>query len=141
MSTTDDQRLRVLKNYDEVVANQDEHESLSYWSNYYFERLADAPLSAHDAFRAAWFCRAALAQQASTPAAVSEPAAPVDARNALTAKQRFDVLWEFEDGHDPVKRLRFFCSLAMNGQDWCDVESFFDAIARQAATPAEGEKS
>ena len=29
---------------------------------------------------------------------------------------------------DPVERLRFFCSIAMNGQDWLDVEEFFDAI-------------
>lgn len=32
------------------------------------------------------------------------------------------------DEQDPIERLRFFCSLAMNGQDWLDVEPFFDAI-------------
>lgn len=32
----------------------------------------------------------------------------------------------------PLERLRFFCSLAMNGQDWLDVEPFFDALE---ATP------
>jgi hypothetical protein len=33
---------------------------------------------------------------------------------------------------DPVERLRFFCSLAMNGRDWLDVEQFFDALAQAA---------
>jgi hypothetical protein len=30
--------------------------------------------------------------------------------------------------HDPVERLRFFCSLSMTGQDWIDVERFFTEI-------------
>jgi hypothetical protein len=29
----------------------------------------------------------------------------------------------------PLERLRFFCSLSMNGQDWLDSEQFFDALA------------
>jgi len=28
----------------------------------------------------------------------------------------------------PLEQLRFFCSLAMNPQDWLDSEEFFDAI-------------
>jgi hypothetical protein len=36
-----------------------------------------------------------------------------------------------QDETDPVERLRFFCSLAMKGQDWLDVEPFFDAIKQQ----------
>lgn len=32
---------------------------------------------------------------------------------------------------DPVERLRFFCSLAMRGQDWLDAEQFFDALKQQ----------
>ena len=28
----------------------------------------------------------------------------------------------------PLERLRFFCSLAMNDQDWLDSECFFDDI-------------
>ena len=35
-------------------------------------------------------------------------------------------------GHEepnPLERLRFFCSLAMSGQDWLDVEPFFDDVA------------
>ncbi len=31
---------------------------------------------------------------------------------------------------DPLERLRLFCSLAMNMQDWLDVESFFDDVLR-----------
>lgn len=29
---------------------------------------------------------------------------------------------------DPLWRLRFFCSLAMKGEDWLDVEGFFDDV-------------
>jgi len=29
---------------------------------------------------------------------------------------------------DPLERLRFFCSLAMDEQDWLDVEPFFDDV-------------
>jgi len=29
---------------------------------------------------------------------------------------------------DPLERLRFFCSLVMKGQDWLDVEQFFDDV-------------
>ncbi len=32
---------------------------------------------------------------------------------------------------DPLERLRFFCSLAMEGQDWFDVEQFFDDIKNE----------
>ena len=46
-----------------------------------------------------------------------------------TAKQQFDEL--MGDGAEPsaLERLRFFCSLAMNGQDWLDAESLFDDLA------------
>jgi hypothetical protein len=44
-----------------------------------------------------------------------------------TALKKF---YEFggEDEKDPLERLRFFCSLAMKGQDWLDVEPFFDDV-------------
>lgn len=32
---------------------------------------------------------------------------------------------------DPLERLRFFCSLVIKGQDWLDVEQFFDAVRAQ----------
>ena len=36
---------------------------------------------------------------------------------------------------DPMERLRFFCSLAMNGQDWIDVEPFFGAVLTEMLGP------
>lgn len=45
-----------------------------------------------------------------------------------TAKQRYDKLEVDKDETSSVERLRAFCSLAMNGQDWLDVEPFFDAL-------------
>jgi hypothetical protein len=44
-----------------------------------------------------------------------------------TAKERFDECLGGQEP-DPLERLRFFCSLAMTGQDWLDVEVFFDAL-------------
>jgi hypothetical protein len=37
----------------------------------------------------------------------------------------------------PLERLRFFCSLAMSGQDWLHCEPFFDALeqAEPVASP------
>jgi hypothetical protein len=43
-----------------------------------------------------------------------------------TALSRFTDADGFTED-DPMERLRFFCSLAMNGQDWLDVEPFIDA--------------
>lgn len=48
-----------------------------------------------------------------------------------TAKQCFDKLMG-DEKESPIERLRFFCSLAMAGQDWLDVEPFFEALAAQA---------
>ena len=36
-----------------------------------------------------------------------------------------------EDEKDPVERLRFYLSLALTGQDWLDVESFFNDIIKE----------
>ena len=47
---------------------------------------------------------------------------------ARPALAEFNQHWTDEDGGDPVERLRFFCSLAMTGQDWLDIEPFFDAL-------------
>jgi hypothetical protein len=44
-----------------------------------------------------------------------------------TAKEAFDELGGREEP-DPLKRLRFFCSLAMDGQDWLDLEAFLDDV-------------
>jgi hypothetical protein len=46
----------------------------------------------------------------------------------MTALEQFRTC----EGHeiaDPLERLRFFCSLAMSGQDWLDVEPFFDDVS------------
>lgn len=58
------------------------------------------------------------------------------ARAAQPALARFK---ELDAGHeaDPVERLRAFCSLAMSGQDWIDVEPFFDAVVQARAAQAE----
>lgn len=58
-----------------------------------------------------------------------EPAAP-------TALQRFNEC-DGDTETDPLERLRFFCSLAMRGQDWLDVEPFFDAVKAAAPTVVE----
>jgi len=44
-----------------------------------------------------------------------------------TALSRFTDADGFTED-DPIERLRFFCLLAMDGQDWIDVEPFFDAV-------------
>ncbi len=45
----------------------------------------------------------------------------------VAAKARFYALGGDEEPA-PLERLRFFCSLAMNGQDWMDVEPFFNDV-------------
>ena len=45
----------------------------------------------------------------------------------MTAKEQFDKLGG-GDEPDPLERLRFFCSIAMNNQDWLDVEPLFDDV-------------
>ena len=52
------------------------------------------------------------------------------------ALSRFTDSGGYEE-QDPIERLRFFCSLAMNGQDWLDVEPFFAAIKQQGEPVAE----
>ena len=47
-----------------------------------------------------------------------------------TSLERF---MEYE-GHlenDPVERLRFFCSIAMDVQDWVDLEMFIEDILNE----------
>lgn len=49
-------------------------------------------------------------------------------RQRGTAKQRYAAAMNGCNETDPIERLRFYCSLAMSGQDWIDVEPFFDAV-------------
>ncbi len=48
-------------------------------------------------------------------------------RTTGSAKERFYAA-SGEQEQDPIERLRFYCSIAMSGQDWIDVEPFFDAV-------------
>ena len=40
----------------------------------------------------------------------------------------YNECMEGEKGINSVEKLRFFCSLAMHGDDWLDVEPFFDGV-------------
>jgi hypothetical protein len=55
------------------------------------------------------------------------PAEPAPRGVPASALTRFNECGG-ADEPDPIERLRFFCSLAMTGEDWLDVEPFFDAI-------------
>lgn len=52
-----------------------------------------------------------------------------------TPRTALDQFNEFagEDKESPLERLRFFCSIAMQGQDWLDVEQFFIAVETELA--------
>lgn len=63
-------------------------------------------------------------------------AAYLDLRKTLDSKQKVPALTRYEelggaDEPNPIERLRFFCSLAMEGQDWLDVEPFFDEVQKE----------
>lgn len=45
-----------------------------------------------------------------------------------SALERYNRLGVNEEETSPIERLRVYCSLAMNGKDWLDVEPFFDAL-------------
>jgi hypothetical protein len=45
-----------------------------------------------------------------------------------TSLERYNAAMEGEIEADPIERLRFFCSIALTGRDWFDVEKFFDDI-------------
>ena len=49
----------------------------------------------------------------------------------MSALKKYKELNVDADEKDPVERLRAFCSLAMKGQDWLDVERFFDAVLKE----------
>ena len=53
---------------------------------------------------------------------------------ALSLYEKFGACEE----KDPIERLRAFCSFAMSGQDWIDVEQFFNAVIadREASVKA-----
>lgn len=51
-----------------------------------------------------------------------------DKQKAITRYRESDIEKEEQS---PLERLRFFCSLAMSGDDWLDAEMFFDSLALQ----------
>jgi hypothetical protein len=51
-----------------------------------------------------------------------------------TTKQRFDEL-TVDESLTPLEALEFFCSLAMNGQDWLDVEPLFAEVGKSLTLP------
>ncbi len=53
------------------------------------------------------------------------PPEPAPKETALSKYKRLEVEHEITD---PIERLRAFCSFAMVGQDWLDVEQFFGAL-------------
>lgn len=56
------------------------------------------------------------------------------AADQASALQRYNQHADLAD-EPPLERLRAFCSYAMKGQDWLDVEPFFDDVA--GAVPAD----
>lgn len=86
-----------------------------HWPRYY---RGDVPAGAFTKDQMHAYARAALSAASS-----AEP-----------ALHRFDEA--AAEGMVPTARLRYFCSLAMSGQDWMDVEPFFDAVeSPRAAEP------
>jgi hypothetical protein len=68
--------------------------------------------------------------------AINELHAAIAAADAVLAQPQETALERFkrcgaDEESNPVERLRAFCSFAMNGQDWIDVEPFFDAVLAQ----------
>ena len=49
----------------------------------------------------------------------------------MSALKKYKELDVDADEKDPVERLRAYCSLALKGKDWLDVEPFFIAIINQ----------
>ena len=52
-------------------------------------------------------------------------------KKRLTALESYREHVGIADECDALERLRFFCSCAMNGQDWLDSEPFFEAVRKQ----------
>jgi hypothetical protein len=66
------------------------------------------------------------------PLYAAPPATQQQAEPAIEQFKRFGA----DEETDPIERLRAFCSFAMKGQDWLDVEPFFDALSQRQAEPA-----
>jgi len=54
----------------------------------------------------------------------------------MTTKNKKSTIEKFKDLYgdleeSPLERLRFFCSLALNSEDWLDCEKFFDDLEQE----------
>ena len=113
--------LAVLQRFwREQKAEPVKQEPVAYVTGYYGGRCVVEPLN-----------RASV-----LPNNLALYAAPVDAK--ANAKERYDRIMAECEEPDPIERLRFFCSLAMTGKNWIDVEEFFDdLVAERKAIRAE----
>lgn len=57
----------------------------------------------------------------------------IDREHAAPALQRYNEFVSADDDLNALERLRAFCSFAMEGQDWLDVEPFFAAVEAERA--------
>jgi hypothetical protein len=92
--------------------------------------LSDPPQDAWKAMNVEPVARAAIARAAIARA--KQQAEPV---SALTRYNEIVAEDPAVDMGGALERLRFFCSLSMPGQDWLDVEPFFDAVEKEQAEP------
>lgn len=75
--------------------------------------------------------RAAAIAFRAQQAALVEAQQPAQSAAAIRALDAYNSDTRDADPGSPLERLRFFCSLAMNGQDWLDAEQFFNELAAQ----------
>jgi hypothetical protein len=62
-------------------------------------------------------------------------AAPQPDTQKISAQRRYEESCIEQDTPDPLERLRFFCSLAMNADDWLDSGPLFDAVSAVRSEP------
>lgn len=56
------------------------------------------------------------------------------------AKPKYDKHADDLVHEPPLERLRYYCSIALNHQDWLDIEELFDDVEAQLATAKEEER-
>lgn len=49
----------------------------------------------------------------------------------MTALEQYVLYMQDDDEPEPLEKLRFFLSLALNDQDWLDVEAFINEVEAQ----------
>lgn len=66
-------------------------------------------------------------------AELTEKLAAAESRANRRSLEEYNDLMEGAEEPDTIERLRFFCSIAMLGNDWLDVEPFFDDVIAYVA--------